>query len=103
MARGWASQLVGAMGRRSGNNALGPGVALGLPGCCRVHTFFVASALDVVFCDQAGRVVGIVASLAPFRVGPGVRGPIAVAWEMRAGSLAPFVAHGDVLREERKG
>lgn len=71
-------------------------VALGLPRCPRVHTFFVRAPLDVAFCDDAGCVLRLVPALRPFALSPWVGGT-AMAWETRAGRLAPFVAAGDVL------
>ncbi len=78
----------------------GPGenVALGLPRCRRVHTAFVRGALDVVFCDQAGRALLVVANLPPWRISPLAPIGAAWAWEARAGTLAPFVAVGDEIR-----
>ncbi len=87
---GWAS-FIGLMGR-----IVTPGEALGLPHCAAVHTFFVRQPLDIVFCDREGRVLRVVAARKPFQVGPSVRGA-AMAWEARAGTLAPWVAPGDLL------
>lgn len=91
LVRSFWGQFVGLMGK-----AAEPGVALGLPGCAAVHTFGVPVPLDVVFCDQDGRVLRVAGSVGPWRVGAAARGA-AMAWEARAGTLAPFVSPGDVL------
>lgn len=70
--------------------------ALGLPRCPMIHTFFVRTPLDVAFCDGAGRVLRVLPGLKPFTLGPWVA-RTAMAWEARAGVLAPFVTPGDVL------
>lgn len=69
---------------------------LGMSGCPVIHTFFVRAPLDVVFCDPAGRVLRVVPKQDPGTVGPWVRGA-ALAWEGRAGLLAPFVRVGDIV------
>lgn len=43
-----------------------PGEGLLLVPCASVHTAFMAYAIDVVFLDRAGRIVGIVPRLAPW-------------------------------------
>jgi uncharacterized membrane protein (UPF0127 family) len=39
-----------------------------LPRCTAVHTCFVPLPIDIVFTDRTGRVLQVVASLAPWRV-----------------------------------
>jgi Uncharacterized conserved protein len=91
LASGFWEQLVGLIGQ-----APDPEFALGLPGCCQVHTALLALPLDIAFCDEAGRVVRLVAALAPWRISPRIPAA-AVAWEMPAGCLAGRVRAGDVL------
>jgi hypothetical protein len=100
VARGPVAQFRGWMGHN-----IAPDAVLGLPGCAAVHTFFVRTALDVVFCDANGRVLRVIACLEPFRFSPRVRGGggAAMCWEARAGTLAPFVRVGDVLEVEAGG
>lgn len=69
--------------------------AIGIPGNW-VHTWFVAFALDLVYCDNSGRVLRVVAALPPYRIGPFVLGA-SVVWEMPEGTLASLVVPGCVL------
>jgi hypothetical protein len=92
VAAGWGGQLRGLIGR----GEIASGFALGLPGCCQVHTALLAGPLDVAFCDRDGRVLRLVASLAPRRVSGYVAGA-AIAWEAAAGTLAPWLREGDAL------
>lgn len=97
IARGWWEQLVGLIGR----TAPEANTALGLPRCAVIHTVGVAGALDVAFCDRAGRVLCLVAGVRPWRVAGGVdAGGAAIAWEARAGTLAGRARPGDVLALE---
>lgn len=41
---------------------------LHLPRCSAVHTCFVPMPIDVIFADRTGRVLKVVASLAPWRI-----------------------------------
>ena len=95
VARGLWAQIVGFIGRRD----IGDDEALGLPNCAAVHTLFVRQPLDVVFCDAGGRVLRVAAHVHPGRIA-GCRGTgasVVMAWEARAGVLAPRVRPGDVL------
>lgn len=95
VASSFREQLVGLMGRDVRADE-----ALGLPRCPLLHTFFVRQPLDMVFCDENGRVLKAVEGLRPFSLCGPVWGA-AMVWEARAGSLAPFVQIGDLLEEER--
>jgi uncharacterized membrane protein (UPF0127 family) len=58
--------------------------ALLIPACRAVHTFGLRGALDVVFSDEAGRVIGLHAAVPPWRVR---HHPAACAtWEFRPGT-----------------
>ena len=50
------------------------GSGLLLMRCNAIHTFFLATRLDVIFLDEAGRVVKTVEGLRPWRVVAPVRG-----------------------------
>lgn len=65
-ARTFRARLVGLLGRRS----LAPDEALLIEPCRSVHTCFMRFAIDVVFLDRSGRVVGMVSNLRPFRLSP---------------------------------
>jgi uncharacterized membrane protein (UPF0127 family) len=52
VARGFASRLVGLLGR----SELGPGEGLLLPRCGAVHTLGMRFPIDVVFVDDAGAI-----------------------------------------------
>jgi uncharacterized protein len=52
--------------------------------CSSVHTFGMAYAIDVVFCDASGRILRIQAGVRPWRLVRHV-GAQAV-WELRAGA-----------------
>lgn len=86
----WA-QMIGLIGRPATTGQ----TALGLPGCAVVHTAGMRFALDVAFCDAAGRILQVNASVLPWRVA--ARRHAAMAWEMRAGVLASRARPGDVL------
>jgi uncharacterized protein len=54
-----------------------------LRNCSAVHTIGLSYAIDILFCDSAGRILRIVRDLPPFRV---AREPGAVTtWELAAG------------------
>jgi uncharacterized protein len=61
--------------------------ALLLKPCSTVHTLGMTYRIDVMFCDEEGRILRIVESLPPFRIAhcPGAH----LAWEAGAG----FAAH----------
>lgn len=64
--------------------------------CNAVHTLFLATPIDVAFCDPAGKVLRIVAAL-PARRWVG-QGAAASAWEFPAGATERLsLRHGDRL------
>lgn len=69
------------------------------PRCRSVHTFGMTEAIDVVFVDSSGRVLRVVARMAPWRL---VREPRAqTVFEFRAGHAAPLgVVAGAWLHSE---
>lgn len=91
----WA-QMFGLIGRPATNDD----AALGLPGCAVVHTAGMRYALDVAFCDAAGRVLQVSAAVPPWRI-TAARRHAAMAWETRAGILSSRVRPGDVLALEK--
>ena len=90
VARSAWAQMIGLIGKRSDIEE-----ALGLPGCAAVHTAGMRWALDVAFCDAAGRVLQVNAAVPPWRVA--ARRRAVMAWETRAGVLAARARPGDVL------
>ena len=93
MARTWRSRLIGLLGR----SRLQDGEAMVFPACRSIHTVGMRFAIDVLFLDQAGRVIAARAGLKPWRLA----GPVWRAWtavELPAGSLARHsVGVGDLV------
>jgi uncharacterized membrane protein (UPF0127 family) len=59
-----ATRRKGLLGR----DALAPGTGLYLRPCASIHTWFMRFPIDVVFLGAEGRILKIVARLAPFRL-----------------------------------
>jgi uncharacterized membrane protein (UPF0127 family) len=70
VASGPWKRLAGLIGKRDR-------LFLLIPRCAAVHTWFMRSAIDVVFLDER-TVVGIRESVAPFRIAVGPRGTTSV-------------------------
>jgi uncharacterized membrane protein (UPF0127 family) len=70
-----------------GRPPLQPGQGLLLWPCSGVHTFFMTSAIDVVFLDHSGVVVALAERLRPFRVTPLFREALATL-ELPPGEVA---------------
>lgn len=70
--------VAGTFGRRflglMGRAVLVPGAGLLLTPCSSVHTWFMRFPIDLVYLDAGWRVLHTVEALAPFRLGPYVRG-----------------------------
>ena len=88
-ARSVASRARGLIGA-----PLGPAEALILQPGKQVHSFFMKSPIDVVFCDAEWRVLHVVSPLDPWRISKWVRGasyaielPPLAASEVRKGDL----------------
>ncbi|NLW45457.1 MAG: DUF192 domain-containing protein [Syntrophomonadaceae bacterium] len=79
VARGFWSRFRGWMGRKPL-----PGTALLIYPCSSVHTFFMRTAIDVVFLNSDGLVVKLIEEMRPWRVSPIVLKAVAVL-EMLAG------------------
>ena len=60
VATDFVSRLVGLMASREGATML-------FPKCNSIHTFFMPRAIDVVFIEDKGRVLEVIASLKPWR------------------------------------
>lgn len=87
-------RLVGLLGRRE----LPPGAGLVLVPCAAVHTLFMRFPIDVVFLDQAQRVVALINDLRPYRCPKGAR-TAHFTVELPAGALAASGTRvGDQLR-----
>lgn len=79
-----------------GRGALPQSTALVIAPCNAVHTFFMRFAIDVIFADRSGTVVGIAHELRPWRIWIGLRAFAAI--ELPAGSArAVDVRAGDRL------
>lgn len=93
VARTWRSRLVGLLAHRR----LLEGEAMVFPACRSIHTLGMRFAIDVLFLNRAGQVVGAKAVLKPWRVA----GPVLRAWttvELSAGALARHsVRVGDLV------
>ncbi len=61
-----ASRLKGLLGRGS----IDPDEALVISDCRSIHMMFMRFAIDVVFTDRNGTVVGCVERIPPFRLSP---------------------------------
>lgn len=48
--------------------------ALLISGCRRVHTFFMRVPIDVVYLDDAAKVVAVIEALRPWRISPHIPG-----------------------------
>jgi uncharacterized membrane protein (UPF0127 family) len=81
MAVGFWGRLKGLIGTTS----LPEGYALMLSPCNSIHTFFMKYGIDVIFIDRNNRVVKILHSVSPNRIGPVAPGAKA-AIELKAGS-----------------
>lgn len=87
------SRCKGLLGR----SHLAPGHGLVLLPAQAVHSLGMRFSIDVLHLDRAGRVLHIVAPLAPGRCGPFVRGSRTVV-ELPAGTVAPSgTAVGDQI------
>lgn len=75
MERGAVARSLWARGRGLlGRPALEPGQGLALIPGNAIHTFFMPAAIDVVHLDAGDRVVRLEEGMAPWRIGPWVRG-----------------------------
>ena len=79
-----------------GTAPLQSGEGLLLRPCSAVHTCFMGYAIDVLFLDDGGRVVGAHAELVPWRFTP-IHGAALATLELSAGALA---RSGTVLGDE---
>jgi hypothetical protein len=83
-----------------GTAALAPGDGLWIRPCRQVHMFGMRYPIDVVFLDDAYRVVGLVSDLRPWRVSPLVRSATSVL-ELPAGTIRGIgLASGSLLTIE---
>lgn len=91
-ARTFKTRLLGLMFRRE----LPEGRGLLLSPCQQIHMFFMRFAIDVIFFDESGLVLGTVENIKPWRVSPvfwSARG----ALELPAGTLGGRVKKGGRL------
>jgi uncharacterized membrane protein (UPF0127 family) len=70
-----------------GTSELAHGEGLWIRPCRQVHMFGMRYAIDVVFLDDATRIVGLTPDLRPWRVSPLVRAATSVL-ELPAGTIA---------------
>jgi len=76
------TRLRGLLGTRG----LDPGEGLWIKPCNQVHMLGMRYAIDIVFLDEAGRVLRLVHTLRPNRISPRVKGATSVL-ELPAGTL----------------
>lgn len=91
-AKTFKTRLLGLMFRPS----LEAGHGLWLEPCCQIHMFFMRFAIDVIFVDASGLIIGVLENFKPWRISPifwGAR----VALELPAGTLRGQVKKGDRL------
>jgi uncharacterized membrane protein (UPF0127 family) len=69
-----------------GTLRLDPGEGLWIKPCNQVHMLGMRYAIDIVFLDEAGRVLRVVHTLRPNRISPRVKGATSVL-ELPAGTL----------------
>lgn len=90
------TRLRGLLGTRR----LDPGDGLWIKPSNQVHMFGMRYAIDVVFLDDGGRVLGVVHALQPNRISPRFKGATSVL-ELPAGTLERVgVAAGDLVQIE---
>ena len=75
-------RLRGLLGRKS----LDKGEGLLLKPCGQVHTWFMAFAIDIIFLDSGGQIVGLTGNLQPGTWSPRVKEASQVL-EMAAGAI----------------
>jgi len=83
MAHSFWTRLRGWMGRES----FGEGAALVIKPCNSIHTWFMRSAIDVMFVDQEDRVIEVLHMCPPYQVSSIIRGAKYVI-ELPPGTLA---------------
>lgn len=89
-AKTFKTRLLGLMFRPS----LAKGKGLWLEPCPQIHMFFMRFAIDVIFVDHSGLIIGVLENFKPWRVSPifwGARGTL----ELPAGTLNGKVKKGD--------
>ncbi|NTV99804.1 MAG: DUF192 domain-containing protein [Oscillochloris sp.] len=93
-ARSFLARGRGLMGRTQ----LAAGAGMLIDPCSSIHTFFMHFAIDVVFINRAGKVVGLRTTMPPGRPYAGAWGARAVI-ELPAGVIAATNTQvGDMLR-----
>lgn len=96
VASSFFARLRGLMFR----SELAPDSAVAITDCSMVHTFFMRFAIDVLFCTDELKVVGIAENLRPWRLSKFYRGATC-AIEVAAGQARKAgLASGDQLRLE---
>jgi len=50
--------------------SLPQGQALVIKSCNSIHTFFMRFAIDVIFADKKGKIVGLKKNIGPFKISP---------------------------------
>lgn len=94
VADSFGPRLLGLMFRRR----LDAQEGLLLRPCNSVHTFFMRFPIDVVYLDRDGQVLRVTPAMAPWRVGPLVRGAKQVL-ELPAGGAAGLAAGARLAME----
>lgn len=93
LANNWLTRLRGLIGRRN----LGPGEGLIIKPCSSIHTFFMAFPIEILFVDEANRVLRATEPIDAWRIGPIVAKARYVV-ELPEGTIsASQIECGDVL------
>ena len=91
-ARTFWRRFIGLIGKREPRELF-----LLIPRCSSIHTAFMRASIDVVFLDDAFKVIDIRHSLKPWRIAIGARGSVQVL-ELPAGhARAIALSVGDVV------
>lgn len=91
-ARSFKTRLLGLMFRKK----LAAGSGLLLAPCQQIHMCFMNFAIDVLFCDKAGVVVGVLENFKPWRISR-IFWAARQALELPAGTLKGRVRVGDKI------
>ena len=81
MADNYFKKLIGLLGRKK----IRPDYALYIPKCSSIHTFFMATDIDVVMTDKKNKVIHSAEKLKPWRITGCVKAENTI--ELKTGSI----------------
>jgi len=73
------------------------GEAFALPNCHQIHTAFIRSPLDIVFCDPAGAILWV-GTLPPWRLSPALSAA-RIVYEAPPGTFAQLPLHDHLITQ----